>query len=311
MTKKVLIAGVNGFLGKALREYFKTKQSSFEVFGIDRCEPLPSRQVFSCNLNNKKEVSKIISHLKPDYIFHLASGRAHVKKDLVKNNVLATRSLFEAIVGIDDYYPRIIIPGSAAEYGRAGSATRPTKETMLAKPVSFYGFAKNMQTELGLMYSRAGLDVVVARIFNVCGYGMPPTLSLGQFSRQIALIEKGKRKPVIQTRNLGMKRDFLDVKDVCTAFLAIAQQGKSGEIYNICSGKSYLMRDLLESLISYAQFDNIVVRENKMGAQGVDVSMGSNEKIKRATGWKPKVDIGQSLKEMLDYYQKLAAKGKI
>lgn len=311
MTKKVLITGVSGFLGAALWEYFRAKQSFFKVFGVDRHASLSSRQVFLCDLNNQKETSGIVTHLKPDYIFHLAGGRMYNEKDLFKNNVLATKSLFEVIAEINDYRPRIIIPGSAAEYGKTMPATKPIKETVHARPILFYGFAKNMQTELGLMYARAGLDIIVARIFNVSGYGMPPTLSLGQFSKQIALIEKSKRRPVIHTGNLGMKRDFLDIKDVCSALLAIARKGKSGEIYNICSGKSYVMRDLLEELISYTQVDNIAIKEDKKGTRGMDVSIGSYEKIKKTTGWKPKVGMSQSLKNTLSYYQELFAKNRI
>lgn len=309
MAKKVLITGVNGFLGKALWGYFKAKQSSFKIFGIDRTKLLSSRRLFSCDLNNTKEVLKIISHVQPDHIFHLAGGQVNVENDLLRSNVLATRSLLEAVNSVSHYCPRIIIPGSAAEYGKTVSPVVPVRETVLARPVTFYGFAKNMQTNLGLMYARAGLDVVVVRIFNVCGYGMPPTLSLGRFSRQIALIEKKKRRPVIRTGNLGMKRDFLDVQDVCSALLKVAQGGKSGEIYNICFGNSYLMRDLLDELIGYSKVDNVVIKEDDERMRGVDISVGSNTKLKKATGWEPKVNIGQSLKNTLSYYRKFVSKG--
>jgi len=303
MAKSVLITGVNGFLGKALWEYFKAKHSSFEIFGIDRRKLLSSRRIFSCDLNDKKEILKIVSRMRPDYIFHLSGGRVNVEKDLLRNNVLATGSLLEVVAGIPHYCPRVIIPGSAAEYGKTILTVGPVRETVSARPISFYGFAKNMQTSLGLMHARAGLDVVVARIFNVCGYGMPSTLSLGRFSKEIALIEKSKRRPVIRTGNLGMKRDFLDIKDVCSAFLKVAQKGKSGEIYNICSGNPYLMRDLLADLIGFSKIGNIAIKENDKRVRGVDTSVGSNTKIKKATGWKPKVNIGQSLRETLSYYR--------
>ena len=309
MAKKVLITGVGGFLGSALWKYFKAKESSYEVFGIDRYKLLSSRQVLSCDLNNKKEVLKIISRVRPDYIFHLSGGRVNVEKDLLRNNVLATRSLLEVVTGVAHYYPRIIIPGSAAEYGKTPFPTVPVRETTAVRPVSFYGFAKNMQTNLGLMYARAGLDVVVARIFNVCGYGMPQVLSLGRFSRQIALIEKNKRGKVVRTKNLRMRRDFLDVQDVCSAFLKVARKGKSGEIYNVCSGNSYLMGDLLKEFIGYSKIDNIVIKEDGQRIHGVDISIGSNAKIKKTTGWKPKIDIGRSLKNTLNYHRELISEG--
>jgi len=308
MAKKILITGVNGFLGKALWEYIKAKQFSFEVFGVDHAKLLSSRRLFLCDVSDKKDVLKIIYYIRPDYIFHLSGGRMNAEKELLRNNILATRVLLEVVNSVSNYCPRIIIPGSAAEYGRTVS---PVRETALTRPVSFYGLAKNTQTNLGLMYARTGLDVVVGRIFNVCGYGTPPTLSLGHFSREIALIEKSKKRLVIQTRNLRMKRDFLDIKDVCSALLKVAQGGKSGEIYNICSGNSFLMRDLLNELIGYSQVDNIAIKEDNESVQEVDISVGSNTKIKKVTGWKPKVTISQSLKSTLRFYRDFLSKGQI
>jgi len=303
MGKKVLITGVNGFLGSALWKYLKAKRSSFEVFGIDRNKLWPSHQISVCDLNNQKKFSNFISRIKPDYIFHLTGGQINVERNLLKTNILATKSLLETVTGINNYYPRVIIPGSAAEYGRTLPVDKPIREMTPARPVSFYGFVKNTETNLGLMHARAGVDVIVARVFNVCGYGMPPNLSLGNFSKQIVSIKKGNKKPVLQVRNLGMKRDFLDTQDVCSAFLELARRGKSGQIYNVCSGHAYLMRDLLKKLISFAQIDNITIEEGKRETQGVDVSIGSNAKIKRSTGWKPKVNIDQGLKKTLRYYQ--------
>jgi len=225
------------------------------------------------------------------------------EKNFLKANIMTTKSLLEVIAGTNSYSPRIIIPGSAAEYGKTVLAGKPVKESVSAWPVSFYGFVKNAQTNLGLMYARFGLDVAVARIFNVCGHGMPPSLSLGHFSKQIISIKKGNNKPILQTRCLGMKRDFLDVEDVCSAFLAIAQRGKSGEIYNVCSGRAHLIRNLLKKLVNHAQVDNIAIKESEDGSQDVNVSIGSNAKIKRVTGWRPKINIDQSLKKTLRYYQ--------
>jgi len=194
MVKKVLITGANGFLGSSLWKYFKAKQSSFRVFGIDLSQSKLSSQIVICDLNNQKKVSKLVSRIRPDYIFHLAGGRVEDEKNFLKANIMTTKSLLEVIAEINSYSPRIIIPGSAAEYGKTVLEGKPVRESVSAWPVSFYGFVKNAQTNLGLMYARFGLDVAVARIFNVCGHGMPPSLSLGHFSKQIISIKKGNNK---------------------------------------------------------------------------------------------------------------------
>jgi len=304
MNKKVLITGVNGFLGFALWQYLNTKYSRVKVFGIDIKPRLSSRSIFLCNLNNQKQVVDLLSSIRPDTIFHLAGGRNNSNKRLLTDNVLSTRSLLESVKTLCDYSPRIIIPGSAAEYGEACSAKKPIKETVAAKPVSWYGTVKYTQTSLGLMYARMGLDVVIARIFNISGQGLPPALFLGKIAREITLIERKKKKKIIRTRSLRMKRDFLDVEDVCSALWAVARQGKAGEIYNVCSGVSYVMRDLTEQMIGYSKVKDIAIMESIAGAKDIDVSIGSNVKVKKITGWKPKVSIEKSLEQTLAHYRK-------
>ncbi len=308
MAKKVLITGANGFIGTALQKYFKKKYPSFKIFEIDVKIASPSRRLIQCRLTNLKETAKVVSSLKPDYIFHLAGGRTTSEQGLLRGNVLTTNCLLKAVKQVDRYDPCIIIPGSAAEYGLTRPAGKLIKETISAQPVSLYGYIKYMQTSLGLMYVRLGLNVRIARIFNICGYGMSPALALGQFARQIALIERKRGPAVIQTGNLKSKRDYLDVSDVCSAMVKIAQRGKAGEIYNVCSGKSFAIQELLDRLIHFAQDDNIVVRSNNSSAPGVNVSVGSCAKIKNVVGWKPEIDIDQSLKNTVQYYRQLLSK---
>jgi len=310
MAKKVLITGVNGFLGSSLSKYVKAKQPSVKVFGVDLLRAKLSSRTVTCDLADQKKVSKLISRIRPDHIFHLVGGRIDNEPDFLKANIMTTRSLLEAVSGIRGYRPRIILPGSAAEYGKTVPSGKPVRETAAARPESFYGFVKNAQTNLGLMYARAGLDVVIARIFNVCGFGMPPKLSLGRFSQQIAMVKKSKKKAVLRTGYLGMRRDYLDVEDVSAALMAIARRGKKGEIYNICSGRAYLMRDLLGKLIDYADVRGILVKEDKKAASSIHISVGSNAKLKKATGWTSNVDISQSLENTLNYYREFVLKGK-
>ena len=170
-------------------------------------------------------------------------------------------------------------------------------------PTSWYGLTKYSQTLLGLMYAQKGADVVLARIFNICGYGMPETLALGKFAKQIAAIEEGKQEAAIQTGNLSGRRDFLDVEDVCAALMLLAEKGKAGEVYNVASGKFCRIRDLLKKMIRYSAVPKIVVREDKAAsAESHDIA-GRNSKLKGCTAWQPKTTIDQSLKNTLAFYR--------
>ena len=124
------------------------------------------------------------------------------------------------------------------------------------------------------MFAREGMDVVIARIFNVMGRAVTVNLSIGKFAFELASIKKHRKRPVLYTKSLDMKRDFLDINDVCEYLLAIAFCGEQGEIYNICRGKPYKIRGLLNKLIGISGIKDIRIIENK-NIPGKDNPAGS------------------------------------
>ena len=304
MKKIILITGVYGFLGGALWRFLEGKEADAEVYGVDIKAGFSHKRVIACDLLNATNLTNVLSTVRPDYIFHLAGGRVS-DGQLFQVNVQATQALFETMAKLKDIRPRLIIPGSAAEYGEINCDQERLKEAVLPQPVSWYGFYKYMQTNLSLLYARKGFDVVVARMFNISGSGVPAVFSLGRFSKEITLIEKGAKKNVIQTGYLGDKRDFLDINDVCSALSALAQKGASGEIYNVCSGRAHTMRELLEKLLKCSTVKNISIEETADDSFPRYDSVGSNEKIKKMTSWRPEVKIEQSLEDTLNHYRTL------
>ena len=305
MRKRILITGVDGFIGRAIWRYIKKRQPNFSVSGLDVKNNQVDKNIFTCNLNHQRKLKSILTFINPDCIFHFAGGRMANAKELLESNFLTTKYLLDTIGKIQNYHPRIIIPGSAAEYGKVSLRKKLIKESYEPKPISWYGLVKLMQTNLGLAYARAGFDIVVVRMFNIMGAGTPSTLALGSFAQQIAMIEKGIRKRVIHTKNLNAKRDFLDIDDVCQALLLIAQSGKSGQIYNICSGYGIRIRELLEKLLSYAKVKDIIVKENKNNSLPSFEVIGSNAKLRAATKWFSKMSIEKSLKNTLQGYRSI------
>jgi len=304
MKKRILITGVNGFIGSALRRFIRDRNLNFDVFGIDLVKPAQAdKQIFVCDLNNHRKLRRILSKIRPEYIFHLTGGRISGKKKLLQSNLSISQLLFETIKKIPNFRPRIIIPSTAAEYGNAGRRGKFITENANQRPISWYGFVKSMQTGLSLTYAEQGFDVVVGRIFNISGFGTPPTLVIGKFAYEISRMEKDPRKKVIYTKNLAVSRDFLDIQDVCGALLAIAKDGRSGEIYNICSARAYTIKDLLQKLLSYSGVRGVRIKEYKNGDGEVRDAIGSNVKIKGATRWRPQVTVEQSLLDTLNYYR--------
>lgn len=298
----ILITGVSGFIGSGLWNYLKAQKSSLRIFGTDRKLKSSSPFLFSCDLNSKSQFRRILDKVKPDIIFHLTGGRP-VNGDLLwQVNLIPTQTLFAAVKELKSIHPRIVIPGSAAEYGKVKAPQKRIAETVEPRPAALYGFVKYMQTSLGLMYAHQGLDVRIARIFNIGGYGAPPSLALGNFAEKIVRIENGGR-PFLRVGNLSGHRDFVDIEDVCAALWAVAKKGKRGEVYNVCSGKSSSIRLLLHRMISYSHVKNITVKEEQKAQSSSFDTAGSNAKIKRTTGWCPHVSLEQSLRNTLQYYR--------
>jgi len=304
MNNSFLIVGISGFLGKSLGRYIRENSPDTKVFGLDIQSECDDDRVLVCDINNIKEVAKFLTDKRPEYIFHFAGRREDEKEKVLESHLHTTKSLFESVSMVKGYRPRIIIPSSASEYGNVNESEGPVDEKTPLKPLSWYGFVKYTQTTFSLMYARNGFDVVIARIFNLAGYGTPKELSIGKFSNDIALIEQGKKEKIILTKGLDAKRDFLDISDACSAISAIARLGKKGEIYNICSGKSHAIRDLLKILIGYSDIKDIQIDEGPSRLQDIPNSVGSNNKLQALTGWKQSIDIEQSLLNTLNYYRK-------
>jgi len=299
---KVLITGVKGFLGKALWEFLRTKHKKYEVYGIVR-RGKGTKNIFTCDLLQERKLTSYLRKLKPDFIFHLAGGRSEDKDILYRANVLTTKSLFHAIEFIENYRPRVIIPGTAAEYGKVSAHIKHIREMVNSKPVSMYGICKHEQTKVAYRYFQKDYDVIITRIFNVLGYATPESLVIGKFAKDISTFKKKRKKDTLLMKYCDGKRDFLDISDVCSALVALAENGKSGQVYNICSGNSYIIRELLNDLITIANIKNFILCKDKKIKVKSFNSIGSNAKLIRATGWKPKVRIKDGLKNTLRFYQ--------
>jgi len=308
MKKRILILGIHGFLGRALAKYLKLRFPQSHIFGISRKKRTSNRNIHTCEINNKLKLKSILIQLKPQWIFHMAGGRRKSAKKMFKDNVLSTIVLCEAILSIEGYSPRVIIPGSAAEYGVPSKVGGKVNENHRIKPKTDYGKVKARQTKEALKYSNKGVDIVIARIFNIIGENVPRDLSIGKFAENIVQIEKNVKKPILKTMNLDGKRDFLDIQDACNALILTAQKGKFASVYNVCSGESTSIRDMLMYMIHLCKVSDISVIEMKSNDIGSSTIVGDNKRIKNTLGWKRKVSMEHSLENTLKYYRRVIEK---
>jgi len=187
------------------------------------------------------------------------------------------------------------VVGSAAEYGDA-PGSRPAREDGPARPVNAYGSVKLAQTLAALSYRHQGVDVAVARVFNICGPDCPERLIPGAFVTRLVAAERGGR-PVVEAGDLSGSRDFVDARDVAAALAGLCEPRVPSGVYNVCTGRATTIRYVLRALRALSSTRIKVVSRGR-GA-GIKVSVGDNGKLRRTTGWKPSFGLEQSLRDAL------------
>ncbi len=297
----VLITGISGFLGAHLSQVLRDAWPEARLVGASRSPSREGAEWIRIDLLDASAVRHMVNSVRPDYVFHLA-GRVNASDwtDLYRGNVETTLNLLESLV-VTANPPRVVVVGSAAEYGCIAEDQLPINESAIPNPISPYGVAKTWQTVCARSFAFRGVPIVVGRVFNVIGAGLPETSAFGTFSAQLKRMISHGTERRLHVGNLSSLRDCLDVRDVCHALIALARSGRAGEIYNVCSGESVCMRDALGTLIALSGLSvEILVDEAKYRPDDVPVSYGSREKIGIATGWIPRVPLRESLRAMLD-----------
>lgn len=303
MKSTVLITGVNGFLGGGMWEFLSRRSRSVKLAGADIIPGLEDERIWHIDLTCERSLEKMLIQVQPDVIIHCAGGRMADAEASRLANLGTTESLCAALHerGMTD--TRVVIPGSAAEYGSPPKDVRKIREEVKPRPNSDYGRIKWEQTRAAMGWAKKGLHISVGRIFNITGAGTPETLAAGRFAQQIALMELRGKSGILQTYDLSGKRDFIDIQDVCAALWALAREGHSGEIYNICSGRSTGIAELLERLIMYSKMTDVTIDEQGTSSQSYNV-IGSAVKIKRAVGWEARVPLEKSLRQTLHSWRR-------
>lgn len=313
---RVLITGITGFVGSHLAEYALGKEG-VEVFGtvrwrsrMDNVEHILDRiHLLDCDLRDNVAVRKTLEEVKPDYIFHLAAQSFvptswKAPAETLTTNIISELNLLESIrdLALDT---RIQVAGSSEEYGLVYEHEAPIKEDNPLRPLSPYAVSKVAQDYLAYQYHQSyGIFAVRTRAFNHTGPRRGQVFVSSDFSRQVAMIEKGKKEPVIEVGNLEARRDFSDVRDIVRGYWLALEKGEAGEVYNLGSGKAITIRELLDLILSLSHLD-IEVRQvpERMRPSDVELLLCDYSKINRATGWKPEIPLEKTIADLLEYWR--------
>lgn len=306
---KCFITGMTGFAGSYLSEYLTRRGA--EVLGIGLREfrqVRASATLLISNILDLDRLCELMNEFRPDYVYHLAA-LVHPARSREEPhgyylvNVQGTVNLLEAVrrSGCD---ARVLLVSSSEVYGNPGLEVRVTEDTPPA-PVNPYGSSKLLSEGVGRQYRRSyGCRVVTARPFNHSGPGQSEDFVISDFCRQIASIEQGEREPKILVGNLAPVREFLDVRDVVSAYVGLAEKGVEGEAYNICRGEGTEIREILRLALAQSRLEiEVVVSPEKYRPCTGERVVGSNRKLRSLLNWTPRYTLEQTIQDTLDYWR--------
>ena len=310
---KSLIIGGAGFVGGYLIDHLtKNLKWDVHVTKLDT-ETIDKKYCEVCNLDilNFLELKKLIKEINPDCIFHLAAQSSvsvsWEKPNLtVDVNINGCINLLEAVRSLN-INPKILLVGSAEEYGKITDDINIVKESHSINPSNIYAATKACQNMIGKIYSDAyDMDIVMARSFNHFGPKQAPIFVVSDFCKQVAEIEKNLKDPVIRVGNLSVFRDFTDVRDIVRAYSLLIQKGIKGETYNVGSGKAIKIKDILNIILEESGCKiNIERDQDRFRPVDVPVIKADISKIVNTTGWSLQIDIRTTVKDTLNYWRNI------
>jgi len=288
---KIIITGMSGFVGQWLKA--ECEQHGHIVKGVS---------FRNIDFTNKDELYCAFVDFEPDVIFHLAAQSSpHISwkepYSTILDNIVSAVNIMALT---EELGCKLVIAGSAEVYE---TQLTPLSESSELKPRNPYGASKLLIDHMvRIIGSDRKINVTLLRLFNHIGPKQSENFVVSTFAKQLAEIKLGIKDPVISVGNLTAKRDMLDVRDAVRAYLLVAEREEFGEFYNVCSGKSYEISDILNRLIDISGLQVEVVEDpNRMRPSDIPIFVGSYNKINEI-GWTPTHSINDTLKDTYEWW---------
>lgn len=314
---RCLVTGAAGFVGRHLTRHLKDE--GHEVSGLVHPSELEDGKLLegvdaveAADLLDDRTIGAAVARLAPEAIYHLAAfsnpeSSLKYARQTLETNILGTQNLLEAAKATGTA-PKILLVGSAQQYGKVDETDQPISEERDQKPLTPYSVSKASQELLGQRYFLSeGLPVFWTRSFNHTGPGQADAYVCSSFARQVAEVEKGTKSPEIRVGNLAARRDFMDVRDVARAYSAILERGRPGRAYNVGRGEAISIQEVLDTLIELSTVPvEVKVDPERYHALDAPLIVGDVSRLRDETGWSPRFALRQTLEDLLDDWRRRA-----
>ena len=312
---RALITGAAGFVGQWVGR--ELVERGWEVAGTaleathpstEPNDPLVSVRWHTADVRRGADLGRVLDATKPDAILHLAgvafvpAAQADPGAALETNVVAAARLLAEVktrrVAGSLD--PVVLVVGSGEQYGRHDASEMPLSEAAAQRPHSVYAASKAAQEHIALEAFRSGgIRVIATRSFNHSGAGQADRFVLPALvGRALAAREAGTRTLAIG--NTTTVRDFLHVRDVARAYADLVERGTAGDVYNVASGVGVDVGTLASRVLALVGVDAIFNTDAALVRPAeVPVLIGDATKLRRATGWSPRLTLDSIIEDLI------------
>jgi len=292
---RAAVTGSSGFVGTHLVPYLRSHGD--DVVTIDRTGTP------AVDVTDAAEVREVLRAARPDAVYHLAA-LSHVGQSwdapetVFRVNALGALNVLRACT--DAGVGRVVVAGSADEYGSVGPEELPLTEESPIRPITPYGASKAAADVLALQaFLGDGLGTLRVRAFNHTGPGQSASMLVPGLAQRIADAERDERHKVSIGR-VDVVRDLSDVRDVVRAYRLLVEHGTPGEAYNVCSGRGVSVREVADVMLAMSDAPLELVVDPEL-VRPVDVPrlVGDPARLRAATGWEPEIPLDETLRDVL------------
>jgi GDP-4-dehydro-6-deoxy-D-mannose reductase len=316
VTRRALVTGGAGFAAQWLERALL--EQGWEVWGAGLGVPprttvlgdteLRAVRWIEADVRRGADIARALDAARPDAVFHLA-GIAFVPAaaadpgETYEVNVVGAVRLLAAVgqrrtAGTVD--PVVLVVGSGEQYGRHDASELPLPEAAAQCPLSVYAASKAAQEVVALHAARAqGLRVIATRSFNHSGPGQASHFLLPALVTR-ALEARADGRTHVPIGNREPIRDYLHAADVAAAYVALAERGVPGDVYNVCSGEGVTVGELAVDVLQRVGVRADITTDPSL-VRPVDLPalVGSPTKLQRTTGWSPRRTRGDIIDDLI------------